>query len=302
MSAPRGFTLIELVVALGLALGAAGLVARQLLQSRRLARALAERIAVQENVRAAALVFTGELGDLGYDESAPEPGSPPGERIARSDLLATAPGAVTYLVGRGGGHVCGVVIGPATAILVPEATWSSSRAPRDTDSLLVFVERDPATGADDGWVHLGIRSLGTASCSDGAPALALRIGVPAGLSPAAFAGITAGSPVQVAEVMEIRYYTSGGRSWLGMRSVSTGEAISPVAGPLADSSAGVRGLTVRYLDAGGAPASSARAVRAVEIALVGVTDAPVYRRDLRRAAMDSFALTVAVTPRNSPVP
>ena len=41
----------------------------------------------------------------------------------------------------------------------------------------------------------------------------------------------------------MRYYQSGGKSWFGMRSVGTGEAITPVAGPLADSSASVRGLT-----------------------------------------------------------
>ncbi len=57
-----------------------------------------------------------------------------------------------------------------------------------------------------------------------------------------------------------------------MRSVSTGEAITPVAGPLADSTAGVRGLTLVYRDAADVPTSDPAAVRAVEIALLGVTE------------------------------
>jgi hypothetical protein len=116
---------------------------------------------------------------------------------------------------------------------------------------------------------------------------------------AALTRITPGSPARLAEVMQMRYYQSGGRSWFGMRSVSTGEAITPVAGPLADSSAGVRGLTLVYRNAPDAPTSDPAAVRAVEIALLGVTDQPVHGRDLRRPLVDSFALTTRVALRNA---
>jgi hypothetical protein len=87
-----------------------------------------------------------------------------------------------------------------------------------------------------------------------------------------------------------------------MRSVSAGEAITPVAGPLADSTAGARGLTLLYRDAAGAPTSDAAAVRAVDIALLGVTDQPIHGRDLRRALVDSFALSTSVALRNAPGP
>jgi hypothetical protein len=84
-----------------------------------------------------------------------------------------------------------------------------------------------------------------------------------------------------------------------MRSVSTGEAITPVAGPLADSSAGVRGLTLVYRAAADGLTSDPAAVRAVEIALLGVTEQPIHARDLRRALVDSFALTTRVALRNA---
>jgi prepilin-type N-terminal cleavage/methylation domain-containing protein len=298
MSARRGFTLVELTVALVLGLMVGGLVHRMLLHGQRLARAQAERMALQDNVRVAALVLAGELGVVGSDEITPEASAALGYPAAiRSDLLAIEPGAVTYLAGRGEGRVCGVAPGPSPAIVI--AAWESPRAPRATDSLLVFAESDPATGSDDAWIHLGIVSAGAGSCPDGQAGIALGVAPPAALDPAALARVTPGSPARLAEVMQMRYYRSGGKSWFGMRSVSTGEVITPVAGPLADSSAGVRGLTLVYRSAADAPISDPAAVRAVEIALLGVTDQPVHGRDLRRPLVDSFALTTRVALRNA---
>jgi len=300
MSARGGFTLIELVVAMAIGLAVGGLIHGQLVRGQRVARAQAERMAMQENVRAAALVLTGELGAIGYDEITPAASAALGYPVAvRSDLLATAPGAVSYLAARGEGRVCGVATGPPAAILIAESTWASLRAPRSTDTLLAFVESDPATAADDAWVHLGVVAVAGSACPGGEAAMAIRVGAPAPLDSAALAGITPGSPVRLVEVMEMRYYRSGGRSWFGMRSVSAGEAITPVAGPLADSSAAVRGLTLFYRDAADAPASDPSAVRAVEIALLGVTDRPIHGRRPDRASVDSFALTTRVTLRNA---
>jgi hypothetical protein len=303
LSGRRGFTLAELILAMGLALVVGGVIHRLLLHGQRLARAQAERAALHDNVRVAALVLAGELGSLGYDEvsaaASAALGYPP---AIRSDLVAIEPGAVAYLAGRGGGHVCGVSFGPPAEVVVAERSWRSPRAPRATDSLLVFVESDPSTGSDDAWIHLGIVSAGAGGCPDGQAGIALRVAAPAPLDLAALAGVTPGSPARLAEVMQARYYRSGGASWLGMRSVGTGEAIQPVAGPLADSSASGRGLTLVYRDAAGAPTSVAAAVRAVEIALVGVTDQPVHGRDPRRAVTDTFALTTRVALRNAPRP
>jgi hypothetical protein len=276
-----------------------GLVHRMLLHAQRLARAQAERMALNESVRVAALVLSGELGAIGYDEVTPEVslavGSPAG---VRSDLLAAEPGAVTYLAPRGAGRVCLAAGGPIPEIVLAASSWESLRAPRATDSLLVFVEGNPATGSDDAWIHLGVVSAGAGSCSGGEAGIAVRVAVPAGLDPGASALVTPGAPVRLAEVMQMRYYRSGGRSWLGMRSVSTGEAITPVAGPLADSSAGVRGLTLIYRDTADRPTSDLATVRAVEIALVGVTERPIHGRDLRRPLPDSLALGTRVAPRN----
>jgi prepilin-type N-terminal cleavage/methylation domain-containing protein len=300
MTARRGFTLVELAVALVLGLLVGGLVHRMLLHGQRLARAQTERMALQENVRVAALVLVGELGGIGSDEITPEAAAALGyPAAARSDLLAIEPGAVTYLARRGAGRVCGVAPGPPPEIIIAESSWESLRAPRATDSLLVFAESDPATGSDDAWIHLGIVSVGAGSCPGGQLGIAVGVAAPAALDPAALARVTPGSPARLAEVMQMRYYRSGGKSWFGMRSVSTGEAITPVAGPLADSTASVRGLTLVYRDATDALTSDPAAVRAVEIALVGVTDQPVHGRDPRRPLVDSSALRTRVALRNA---
>ena len=299
----RGFTLVELMVALVLGTMVAGLIHRQLLHGRRLARAQLERTALQDNVRVAALLLAGELAPLGYDEVTPEAAAAMGAAVElRSDLRTLGPGAVTYLALRGAGHVCGAAPAPTAEIVIASHLWRAHRAPRSTDSLLVLVENDPATNADDAWIHLGVLSSVASSCPSGEAGVVIRVGVPASLAPEVLERITAGSPARLAEVMQIRHYASGGKSWLGMRSVSTGEAITPVAGPLADSTATVRGLTLRYLDARGAPTSEPSAVRAVEAELIGVTDQPIQGRDMRRALIDSFALTTRVTLRNAPRP
>ncbi len=301
VSGRRGFTLVELTVALVLGLMVGGLVHRQLLHGQRLARAQAERMALHDNVRVAALVLAGELSSIGYDEITAEASAALGYPAAlRSDLLVIEPGAVTYLAGRGGGRVCRVAPGPLSEIVVAQSSWESPRAPRATDSLLVFVESDPATAADDAWIHLGIGAAPAGSCPGGGSGIAFRVAAPAALDPAALARITPGSPARLAEVMQMRYYRSGGASWFGMRSVSTGEAITPVAGPLADSSASVRGLTLAYRDAADAPTTDPAAVRAIEIALLGVTDQPIHGRDLSRPVADTFALTTRVALRNAP--
>jgi prepilin-type N-terminal cleavage/methylation domain-containing protein len=296
----RGFTLVELSVAMMLGLTVGGIVHRMLLHGQRLARAQAERMALQENVRVAALVLAGELGGIGADEITPEASAALGYPAGvRSDLLLIESGAITYLAGRGAGRVCGVAPGLPPEIMIAESSWESLRAPRATDSLLVFVESDPTTGSDDAWIHLGIVSVGAGSCPGGEVGIAVGVATAAPLDPAALARVTPGSPARLAEVMQMRYYRSGGKSWFGMRSVSTGEAITPVAGPLADSTAGVRGLTLVYRDAADALTSNPAAVRAVEIALIGVTDQPVHGRDSRRPLVDSFALATRVALRNA---
>ena len=301
MNARRGFTLIEVVVALVLATLVGGLVHRVLLRSQRLSGAQAERMALQDNVRTAALILAGELSPLGFDEITPEAAAALGMPPRRgSDLISTAEGAVRYLGGRGGGYLCAVVAGAPGRIVAAAVTWRSFRAPRAGDSLLVFAESDSATASDDAWLHLGVAAAGRDACPDGRDGLAIEVGLPPYAAPVVLDRVVAGAPVRLAETMEMRYYRSERGWWLGMRSVATGEVITPVAGPLADSTAGSRGLTLRYRGGSDEPVADPAVVRAIEVSLVGVTDRPVYGRSALRPLVDSLALSTRVALRNAP--
>ena len=67
--------------------------------------------------------------------------------------------------------------------------------------------------------------------------------------------------------MQLKLYSSGGRHWLGARSLSAGETIQPVLGPLT-----ATGLALTYLDSTGAPTSDPRRVRSIAVTLHAVTD------------------------------
>jgi prepilin-type N-terminal cleavage/methylation domain-containing protein len=303
MTRRHGFTLIELMVALGMGLLAAAVTHGLLVSGQRLSRTHAERAALYDNVRAAAHILAAELGPLGRDEITPDVSAILGYPAEiRSDLMAIEQGAVTYLAGRGQGVVCGTSTAPAE-IRVPQSHWQSPRAPRATDSLLVLAEGDSSTAADNVWLHLGVLATAGGTCPDGRAALVFRVGVPPSLDPAlGLRRVSVGAIARLAEAMQLRYYESGAEWWLGMRSVSTGEAITPVAGPLADSTDAVRGLTLTWLDAWGAPTDVISQVRAVDVALRGVTGRPIHARNPARAEIDSFGLAARIVLRNAAGP
>ena len=110
--------------------------------------------------------------------------------------------------------------------------------------------------------------------------------------------MTVGGPVRVFEVMELRYYQSGGKSWLGSRSVSAGGVIEPMLGPLADSTPSQRGLTFAYLDRDGAVTSVPNEVREIAWTIKGITDGPV-RASGAALAVDSLTLSTSVALRNT---
>ncbi len=106
------------------------------------------------------------------------------------------------------------------------------------DSALLYLSGMP-TPADSGWIAAGISAVtGSSTCGAGEPAISLTL-------PAAIGTIPGGTPVRIYEPMELAAYQSDGQWWLGMRSLSSGEAIQPVFGPLA----ATEGFRLVYTDA-----------------------------------------------------
>ncbi len=122
------------------------------------------------------------------------------------------------------------------------AWWSAVREPvAGRDSLAL------GTITGEHWI-LGAVQGGpvSASCPDGAPG----IGLPVALDPAVLVNLGSGSPVRFFEPVELRGYSSSGSDWIGLRQVATGEAIQPLAGPLARP-----GLALEYFTTEGGSAS-----------------------------------------------
>jgi hypothetical protein len=221
------------------------------------------------------LFLTTELRELGGG-----PGDP--------DILVFAPESLTWRAMRGAGVSCAL---GRDLILVDAATMAGYRAAQaGRDSILLHQESSLATAADDRWLHLPLHGVAGATCG-GAPALAFATTLDTTIHPpASFASL---APLRTFEVMQVRLYQSGGDYWLGARSVSAGETIQPLAGPL---TAG--GLSFSYQDSAGAPAAAAEAIRSIGISLRAVSSVPVRLGGSGLPIRRTDSLATSVTLRN----
>jgi prepilin-type N-terminal cleavage/methylation domain-containing protein len=270
----RGFSLVELLLAV-VVLGVVAAATLTLLTgTQRITHAQTARSQLQSNVRMGAALLPQELREL-----------------APSDLLQIASDSITYRAMRGFGLTCGVAadqirLRAAAAVRVG---WRDPQPGRD--SLLLFVEGDPLTGADDRWVTLPVLSVGSTRCGpDAAVALATAIdtlAVPLG-------SISLGGPARLFEVMQVKAYRQGADWWLGAHSLSAGETLQPVLGPL---TAG--GLALRYTDLLGATTAVRDSVRSVLVTVRGTSE-PVRQRGVVAPLQDSLVALVRL--RNAPWP
>lgn len=251
--AARGFTLVELVVALllgTLVLGAAGQV---FLATERFFRLQSSRLEVHEGMRTAIQVLVSELLELDPSDG---------------DIVAMGRDSISIRAARGVTFVCAPTDFVGGRIVVRSDLGSGYRdVDPARDRAQVFRDGDPTTEADDTWLDLGITSAGGgAVCSDGAAATELRLlgGV------RALDSVGLGAPVRWYERVVYRLYADEtGIWWLGERSWSGGAwaAISPVAGPLAHP----LGLEFAYFDASGVPTSEPTRVAGIGLTVRGVS-------------------------------
>ena len=274
-----GFTLTEIMIALALTLGVAGTLHRLLVSTQRVTRAQGQRVELQSSVRAGALIVLSELRELSAFSGGTE---------GQNDILVAGPTALVYRAMRGIGFSCGTP--DATAIRLARGTFTGHRDPQaGRDEALVFLEDRAASGVDDIWRSTAIVSVATGVSCPGARGPGIRLTLPAG---AVVPGLEPGTPVRITEVMELRLYESEGRSWLGARSLSSGEAIQPLVGPLSRGS----GFRLEYLDAAGAPTADRTSIRSIRVALRGTTEgggagnsSPVEEELIGRVALRNAA-------------
>lgn len=267
----RGFTLIEVMLGLVLT-GLVGAIAlRLLLRQHWTGVAHSETAALQNSLRAGVLFLATELRELG---------GAPGD----ADILLFAPESLTYRAMRGSGRGCSR---GSNLLRIDAGSFAGYRgAQAGRDSLLVHLEGRWDTEADDRWLHLPIMAVGGGSCG-AVPAIEVTTVLDTTLVPpfAPFA------PVRTFEVMQVKLYQSGGEFWLGSRSVSGGETIQPLVGPLASN-----GLNLTYQDSSGATAVTAEAIRSIGVTLRATSTSPIRNGGFGPATrrVDSLMTTVAL--------
>ncbi len=242
----RGFTLPELLAGLallsviGVILVRTGLAAER---STRLARASAQ---LERSFDTALDFLDSELADVGTDPLA-------------TDFLRLGPDSLTWRATRGLGLACHI---SATEVRVLDGQWAGSRVPQaGRDSLLLYAGSDSSRVDSVTWIALPVLGVSAANCG-GVQSLGLQTSLDTTLVPPG--QLPALVPVRVFEIMQARLYSSLGAWWFGARSVSAGEMIQPVAGPLSPG-----GLRFTYFDSVMQPAASAALVRSLSVVVRG---------------------------------
>jgi prepilin-type N-terminal cleavage/methylation domain-containing protein len=258
MANRRGFTLAEIVIAMTLMLIVSGAAFKLLVTTQRLSRSQAEQASLQSNVRMGSLVVLNDLRELGTVAAG---------TADKNDILTIAPDDITYRAMRGMGFICEAPT--ATQVRITRSAFSGFRDPQaGRDGLYVFIDGDQDSETDDAWLPVAITDVSTATACPGGLGDGITLTTP---NTAGLVGVPVGTPVRFYEVMELKLHVADGKSWLGARSISAGEAIQPVLGPLVDGN----GFQLEYLDAGGAITADLTAIKSIRITIRGISDGAV---------------------------
>lgn len=248
-SGRRGYSFIELIVALALFLIVLVAIIGVLLHQRRFYAAQAQVVDTRNAIRIALDVLSGELREAS-----------PGD----GDLYAVAPDSIAIRSSLGFGVVCSVS-GDGVGLWNTAGVFGESAR----DSLLVFVEGRPDTRQDDAWRSVRIQAVRNdpaAPCVDGRiPDLELRIA-------GDLTGIRVGAPVRAFRPYIYRLYQgTDDLWWLGQR--LRGGAFQPVTGPFQPPESG--GLRFEFFAADGTTSLDPERIVSADIHVRGQSADPV---------------------------
>lgn len=290
-STRRGFTLIEITVALVMFAVVALALTRTLIASQRVTTAQSTRAALQSSLRVGSVMLPSELRMLNQGDS--------------TDIAAVSDTSISYRAMRGYYILCTAITSPTSIRIIntqPSAFTIEYRPPAAGDSLFIYFENDTLKLSDDRWVPAAITAVAKSTCAFGGKsysAYALTLGG-SGIATSTYplADFRVGAPVRSYELTTLALYTSGGTKWLGMCAGPLGCTLQPVLGPLADTD----GVTItRYDDVGSVVTGNAfvdrNSLRTLRIRFIGVAEQGISKGgDARVIIQDT--LTAAVTLRS----
>lgn len=288
LSRRGGFTLVEMMVAMllaGIVLAAGFSV---LVSMQRTTQRLAQRIDMDQNLRAAVTYLSSAIQELDATDG---------------DIVALASNAIRFRRMQWTGVVCSapVLSGTDVQISIQKARYFGWRDPDPTlDSLLIFSAEDPTTKDDDRWLTGAVRAVDNGVCSDGSAAANITVAINAasGGANAAVVGVAAGAPMRGFQVEDLLLVQrDGDRWWLGQRMANRSgvwTTVQPLIGPLWPT-----GFDLTFRDATGAATTARDEVVSVDLTVRGKS-----RRTVRTGAgtlsylRDSLSTSVAL--RNNP--
>lgn len=259
----RGFTLVEVMIALVIMLIVTGAMYKLLTTTQRVSRAQAERSSLQANVRSGSLVVPNELRELN---------TVVGGNVDQNDIVAPLnANDIRYRAMRGFGIVCANPAADKIRIYGMDGQFTSFSGYRDpvanTDGIYIFDEDDDDLhGDDDDWIRWTITGVDKATaCPGGRPGITLTLNGDPDPDP------PVGTPVRTFEVMQLQLHVDAGESYLGARSVTAGGAIQPVLGPLRAGN----GFELAYFDANNAVTAVKENVKSITVTVRGLSDQKV---------------------------
>lgn len=282
MRTQRGFTLVEILIALVL-MGIVSTALYQLLVSnQRLYRAQVESVAINESARAAVAIIPSEIRELS---------------AGNGDIMAMDATSLTYKSMQALSVQCVAPDLLGLAVVLDRNTFYGLRAISAADSVLIFAEGDPSTRTDDQWVSAAVVStaVGTACPGGGASITVVVAGGGAGQ----LGLVQAGAPVRTFRPAQLlRYQDAAGDWWLGNRLydkvTGTWSATQPLVGPLTGT-----GLALTYWDATGTVTTDPLAVARVGVTVESQSGQQVYRTSGSTYLLQDLVTQVAV--RNNPL-
>jgi prepilin-type N-terminal cleavage/methylation domain-containing protein len=253
----RGFTMVELLVALVLMGIVSTAVYTLLTNNQRLYRQQTQRIELNDNLRSATAILPSDLREL----NASDP--------AGSDIIEMTDSSITYKAMRNLYITC-VQANGGDIYLTPAMIGLRGVVP-EFDSLLVFADRRTNIVSDDVWLHVNVTQVSTGNnCPGGQPSL--RVSVNPSIQ--GTDSVLAGYPVRGFEVVDVRRYVdASGVVWLGARRLSQSSGwsgIQPVVGPLQTG-----GFRLAYFDRAGVVTADPLQVARIAITVIGRTAEPV---------------------------
>lgn len=281
----RGFTLAELLVAMVLLGIVSAALYRVLVNNQRVYTAQTQRIAMQQNIRAAGNILPAEFRELD---------------AAENDIKAMSATSLTIRAQRWLGIACippvmGGALGGLTATVMGGTPGTplfyGSRAPiANSDSVLVYYDGNATTRTDDAWMRGNLTANVVGACPGGGAGRVLTFTL-ANTQPNFAGAIPAGAPIRGYEVVTYSLYRPAGDTSWYVGYAPQGQAPQPLIGPIMPN-----GLQFTYFDSLGVATATPARVARIDIVVMARTEQQVRAggSNQQRTLVDTVFTSVAL--------